>query len=80
MGMAEYAAARHGVTIVDTFNMTISRFKEFYPGKCACHFHKVITVVQWLWNDVCSVEVHAACLLTANEYLWPTNACISLSI
>ena len=32
-----------GIQVVDTFNITVSRFKEFYPGKCACHFHSVIT-------------------------------------
>lgn len=27
--------------VVATFNMTISRYKDFMEGKCACHFHKV---------------------------------------
>ncbi|KAL4227158.1 Cadherin-like and PC-esterase [Mactra antiquata] len=26
---------------VATFNMTISRYKDFLEGKCACHFHKL---------------------------------------
>lgn len=40
MGLAAYAESR-GIITVDTFNVTVARFKEFYPGKCACHFHKV---------------------------------------
>ena len=34
-------AKTHGIEVIDTFNITIARFKEFYPGKCACHFHSV---------------------------------------
>lgn len=34
-------ASRHGFHVVPTFNMTMSRYKDFLQGKCACHFHKV---------------------------------------
>lgn len=30
-----------GIEVIDTYNMTIARFKDFLPGKCACHFHTV---------------------------------------
>ncbi|GFO27706.1 cadherin-like and pc-esterase domain-containing protein 1 [Plakobranchus ocellatus] len=30
-----------GYLTVDTFPMTMARFKDFLQGKCACHFHKV---------------------------------------
>lgn len=31
-----------GYTVLDTFWMTVSRFKQALYGKCACHFHQVI--------------------------------------
>jgi len=30
-----------GMKVFSTFKMTISRYKDFTEGKCACHFHKV---------------------------------------
>ncbi|XP_065351092.1 cadherin-like and PC-esterase domain-containing protein 1 [Cloeon dipterum] len=27
--------------VVETFNITAARFRDFLPGKCACHFHNV---------------------------------------
>ncbi|XP_060593703.1 cadherin-like and PC-esterase domain-containing protein 1 [Ruditapes philippinarum] len=35
-----YAKSK-GFHAVSTFNMTISRYKDFLEGNCACHFHKV---------------------------------------
>lgn len=26
---------------VDTFSVTVGRYKEFLQGRCACHFHEV---------------------------------------
>ncbi|XP_045164832.2 cadherin-like and PC-esterase domain-containing protein 1 isoform X2 [Mercenaria mercenaria] len=34
-------AKTNGFHAVATFNMTISRYKDFLEGNCACHFHKV---------------------------------------
>ncbi|XP_064604834.1 cadherin-like and PC-esterase domain-containing protein 1 [Liolophura sinensis] len=34
-------AKDHGFHILETFNMTMSRYKDFLQGKCACHFHRV---------------------------------------
>ncbi|WAR25835.1 CPED1-like protein [Mya arenaria] len=34
-------AARSGLQVVATFNMTATRYRDFLEGKCACHFHKV---------------------------------------
>lgn len=35
-------AARHaGYEVVDTFSVTMGRYKEFLQGRCACHFHEV---------------------------------------
>lgn len=31
-----------GFDVVDTFQMTMARYKDFLQGKCACHFHRVI--------------------------------------
>jgi len=36
------AARRLGYQVVDTFGMTVSRYKDFLMGNCGCHFHKVI--------------------------------------
>lgn len=35
------AAKRLGYEVVDTFGMTVSRYKDFLLGNCGCHFHKV---------------------------------------
>lgn len=35
--------ARHyNIDVIDTFNITVARYKDFLQGKCACHFHKVV--------------------------------------
>ncbi|KAK3610558.1 hypothetical protein CHS0354_008994 [Potamilus streckersoni] len=39
----EYAK-QNGFHGVATYNMTVSRYKDFHPGKCACHFHQVTKV------------------------------------
>ncbi|XP_038054432.1 cadherin-like and PC-esterase domain-containing protein 1 [Patiria miniata] len=31
--------------VLDTFNMTMARYREFLLGKCACHFHRVNEVI-----------------------------------
>uniref|UniRef100_A0A0P4W0C6 SGNH domain-containing protein n=1 Tax=Scylla olivacea TaxID=85551 RepID=A0A0P4W0C6_SCYOL len=33
----------HGYLVLDTFNMTAARYQHFLQGKCACHFHKVVS-------------------------------------
>ncbi|CAG5126124.1 unnamed protein product [Candidula unifasciata] len=47
-------ARRLGFSVVDTFSMTMSRFRDFLPGRCACHFHQVSPVqtpaVEQLWT------------------------------
>lgn len=40
MGLAAFAK-HHRMDVVDTFNMTAARYKDFLQGKCACHFHKL---------------------------------------
>ncbi|KAJ8249943.1 hypothetical protein COCON_G00231590 [Conger conger] len=35
------AAKHHGYEVVDTFRITMGRYKEFLQGRCACHFHEV---------------------------------------
>ncbi|XP_068611618.1 cadherin-like and PC-esterase domain-containing protein 1 [Brachionichthys hirsutus] len=37
------AAKHHGYEAVDTFSITMGRYKEFLQGRCACHFHQVET-------------------------------------
>ncbi|XP_033114618.1 cadherin-like and PC-esterase domain-containing protein 1 [Anneissia japonica] len=34
-----------GFEIVDTFNITMARYRDFLQGKCSCHFHKVQEIV-----------------------------------
>ncbi|KAM8981682.1 cadherin-like and PC-esterase domain-containing protein 1 [Sarcophilus harrisii] len=36
------SAKRYGYEVVDTFSITMGRYKEFLQGKCGCHFHEVI--------------------------------------
>ncbi|XP_063783277.1 cadherin-like and PC-esterase domain-containing protein 1 isoform X2 [Pseudophryne corroboree] len=31
-----------GYEVVDTFRITIGRYKEFLQGKCGCHYHEVV--------------------------------------
>ncbi|XP_074645947.1 cadherin-like and PC-esterase domain-containing protein 1 [Tubulanus polymorphus] len=33
---------RLGYNIVDTYGITMARYKDFMQGKCACHFHKIV--------------------------------------
>nr|XP_046153322.1 cadherin-like and PC-esterase domain-containing protein 1 isoform X1 [Oncorhynchus gorbuscha] len=35
------AAKHHGYEVIDTFSVTMGRYKEFLQGQCACHFHEV---------------------------------------
>uniref|UniRef100_G3SVX7 Cadherin like and PC-esterase domain containing 1 n=1 Tax=Loxodonta africana TaxID=9785 RepID=G3SVX7_LOXAF len=34
------AAKKYGYEVVDTFTITMGRYKEFLQGKCGCHFHE----------------------------------------
>lgn len=34
-------AKHHGYEVIDTFSITMGRYKEFLQGRCACHFHQV---------------------------------------
>ncbi|XP_058153260.1 cadherin-like and PC-esterase domain-containing protein 1 isoform X3 [Dasypus novemcinctus] len=34
------AAKKYGYEVVDTFAITVGRYKEFLQGKCGCHFHE----------------------------------------
>lgn len=38
------AAKLQGYEVVDTFGMTVSRYKDFLMGNCGCHFHKVVNM------------------------------------
>ncbi|RWS14447.1 cadherin-like and PC-esterase domain-containing protein 1, partial [Dinothrombium tinctorium] len=42
-GLSLYARM-HGIETIDTYNITVARYKDYYPGKCACHFHLVTDV------------------------------------
>ncbi|XP_056429794.1 cadherin-like and PC-esterase domain-containing protein 1 isoform X2 [Hyla sarda] len=35
-------AKQYGYEVVDTFSITMGRYKEFLQGKCGCHFHEVV--------------------------------------
>ncbi|XP_056132696.1 cadherin-like and PC-esterase domain-containing protein 1 [Lampris incognitus] len=36
------ATVKHyGYEVIDTFSITMGRYKEFLQGRCACHFHEV---------------------------------------
>ncbi|ESO98523.1 hypothetical protein LOTGIDRAFT_174209 [Lottia gigantea] len=37
-------ASKNRYHVIDTFNMTMARYKDFLQGKCACHFHRVSLV------------------------------------
>ncbi|XP_035537384.1 cadherin-like and PC-esterase domain-containing protein 1 [Morone saxatilis] len=34
-------AKHYGYEVIDTFGITMGRYKEFLQGRCACHFHEV---------------------------------------
>ncbi|XP_066995044.2 cadherin-like and PC-esterase domain-containing protein 1 [Anabrus simplex] len=40
LGLAAFAH-HFNMEVVDTFNITAARYKDFLQGKCACHFHKL---------------------------------------
>lgn len=50
MGLADFAK-HYNFEVIDTFNITIPRYKEFLQGKCACHFHKVSSYQQHVCLD-----------------------------
>ncbi|XP_005402369.1 PREDICTED: cadherin-like and PC-esterase domain-containing protein 1 isoform X2 [Chinchilla lanigera] len=35
-------AKQYGYEVVDTFSITMGRYKEFLQGNCGCHFHEVV--------------------------------------
>ncbi|XP_061815663.1 cadherin-like and PC-esterase domain-containing protein 1 isoform X2 [Nerophis lumbriciformis] len=35
------AAKHHGYEVIDTLAITMGRYQDFLPGRCACHFHQV---------------------------------------
>ncbi|XP_066218655.1 cadherin-like and PC-esterase domain-containing protein 1 [Saccopteryx leptura] len=35
-------AKKYGYEVVDTFTITMGRYKEFLQGTCGCHFHEVV--------------------------------------
>lgn len=37
-------AKHHGHEVIDTFSITMGRYKEFLQGRCACHFHEVFSL------------------------------------
>ncbi|KAH9381218.1 hypothetical protein HPB48_019859 [Haemaphysalis longicornis] len=41
--LAEFAR-HYNIDVIDTFNITVARYKDFLQGKCACHFHKVVPI------------------------------------
>ena len=44
------AARRLRYEVLDTFQITMGRYRDFLPGHCACHFHKVQGCVWgWVW-------------------------------
>ncbi|XP_076333251.1 cadherin-like and PC-esterase domain-containing protein 1 isoform X2 [Tachypleus tridentatus] len=43
LGLADFAK-HYNIEVIDTFNITVARYKDFLQGKCACHFHKVVEV------------------------------------
>lgn len=50
MGLAEFAK-HYNFDVIDTFNITIPRYKDFLQGKCACHFHRVVDVTETETNQ-----------------------------
>ncbi|KAE8281153.1 Cadherin-like and PC-esterase domain-containing protein 1 Precursor [Larimichthys crocea] len=43
-------AKHYGYEVIDTFSITMGRYKEFLQGRCACHFHEV----EKLWSSTVS--------------------------
>ncbi|GFQ98804.1 cadherin-like and PC-esterase domain-containing protein 1 [Trichonephila clavata] len=43
MGLADFAK-HYNFEVIDTFNITVPRYKDFLQGKCACHFHRVVKI------------------------------------
>lgn len=45
-------AKLYGYEVVDTFSITMGRYKEFLQGKCGCHFHEVVKSKQVKENQM----------------------------
>lgn len=59
--LSETARLQYGFRTVDTWNMTVARFRDFLPGRCRCHFHQVNFYFLFLlplqkFNFPCKVE------------------------
>ena len=55
------AAKHQGYEVVDTFSITMGRYKEFLQGRCACHFHEVCVCV-CVCGCVCGWVCVCACV------------------
>ncbi|KAM9846088.1 cadherin-like and PC-esterase domain-containing protein 1 [Aulostomus maculatus] len=44
-------AKHHGYEVIDTFGITMGRYKEFLQGRCACHFHEVEKLSSSTFSD-----------------------------
>ncbi|XP_028307411.1 cadherin-like and PC-esterase domain-containing protein 1 isoform X2 [Gouania willdenowi] len=63
------AAEHYGYEVIDTFSITMGRYKEFLQGRCACHFHEV----QNLWTSRPPINQTAALNTAQGEgYRFPT--------
>ncbi|CAL1568250.1 unnamed protein product [Knipowitschia caucasica] len=51
-------AKEYGFEVVDTFSITMGRYKEFLQGRCACHFHEVKKRVSSKTSFVLTTQVN----------------------
>ncbi|XP_057373331.1 cadherin-like and PC-esterase domain-containing protein 1 [Daphnia carinata] len=42
--LSQTARLHYGFRTVDTWNMTVAKFRDFLPGRCRCHFHQITEV------------------------------------
>lgn len=68
--LSQTARLGYGFRTVDTWNMTVARFRDFLPGRCRCHFHQVsfIACAPWFWFIHFNFEAHVKSFLSLLDF------------
>ncbi|XP_041112184.1 cadherin-like and PC-esterase domain-containing protein 1 [Polyodon spathula] len=75
------AAKKYGYEVIDTFSITMGRYKEFLQGRCACHFHEVgkLTFSEETIHRKMKLSRHSGKGFSSNSKLPGLKDCLSIS-
>ncbi|CAJ1054445.1 cadherin-like and PC-esterase domain-containing protein 1 [Xyrichtys novacula] len=79
-------AKHHGYEVIDTFSITMGRYKEFLQGRCACHFHEVEKIESFSLSENTTVSTNRtrssrttpglgsqSAVLDTDQEVWPKS-------